>query len=316
MSGQPASVAIGSPFALTVEVEDGDGNVITSYDGPVTLNLVGGTGGTSLGGTLTVDAVNGVATFPGLVLSTAGTYAIGVQSSGLQSTSLSVPVVAPPDAATRWVVSVAPPVNVMAGSFFGLQAQADDNDGNLVSSFTTGQATVQLSSSSATSPNGAVLGSVTIQNGRASLTGLTVSTPGVYTLWISGGGLIPTSLGDFVVSPALAAAPYVTSVSNQTNSRKGLTSITVAFDEALDAVSAEDGDLYVLDLATKKRGKTVYQKQVRLRSIQYNGQSHTVTLLLAKPTKGRFQLDVREGIMAADGGVGSGNFTGLFEVAF
>jgi hypothetical protein len=103
-------------------------------------------------------------------------------------------------------------------------------------------------------------------------------------------------------------APHATAVSSLAHSRKGLTSITVLFDEALSAASAENEGLYALDLATRRRRKTLYQKPVRLKSIQYNGNDHTVTVWLAKPTKGRFQLVVRGGIMAANGAVSSGDF--------
>ena len=55
----PASVAVNAPFSLTVTAEDGSGNVATTYTGPVTLALSGGTSGAVFGGTQTVTAVNG-----------------------------------------------------------------------------------------------------------------------------------------------------------------------------------------------------------------------------------------------------------------
>jgi len=88
--GQPSSVTAGSPFSLTVNVEDAGGNVDASYTGPVTVSLVGTSG--VLGGNLTVDAVDGVATFPGLSITTAGVYAITVSSGTLQGTSLDLSV--------------------------------------------------------------------------------------------------------------------------------------------------------------------------------------------------------------------------------
>jgi virginiamycin B lyase len=73
----PASVAAGSPFGLTVQAEDSTGNLITTFNGTVTVGLGNDTnyGGTpTLGGTLTVTASDGVATFSGLTLSPAGYY--------------------------------------------------------------------------------------------------------------------------------------------------------------------------------------------------------------------------------------------------
>ena len=47
--------------------------MITGYNGSVTIALANNPGGSTLGGTLTVPAVNGVATFSGLTLNKAGT---------------------------------------------------------------------------------------------------------------------------------------------------------------------------------------------------------------------------------------------------
>ena len=69
----PASVTANATFGLTVTAEDGSGNTATTYTGPVTLALSGGTSGAVLGGTLTGNAVNGVATFTDLTINTAGT---------------------------------------------------------------------------------------------------------------------------------------------------------------------------------------------------------------------------------------------------
>src|SRR5262249_53513744 len=68
---QPSSVVAGSGFGLTVLAEDGAGNPITSFNGTVTVSLGNNPGGTTLGGTLTAIATNGVATFSGLALTKA-----------------------------------------------------------------------------------------------------------------------------------------------------------------------------------------------------------------------------------------------------
>ena len=43
----PTSVTANAPFGLTVTAEDGSGNIATTYTGPVTLVLSGGTSGAS-----------------------------------------------------------------------------------------------------------------------------------------------------------------------------------------------------------------------------------------------------------------------------
>ena len=67
----PASVTAGSAFGLTVEAENSSGNLITSFNGTVTVALASNPGGATLGGTLTATASDGVATFSGLTLTTA-----------------------------------------------------------------------------------------------------------------------------------------------------------------------------------------------------------------------------------------------------
>jgi streptogramin lyase len=73
----PASVTAGSGFGLTVQAEDSSGNLITSFNGKVTVALGSNPGGSTLGGTLTVTASAGVATFSGLTLNKAASgYAL------------------------------------------------------------------------------------------------------------------------------------------------------------------------------------------------------------------------------------------------
>ena len=61
----------------------------------MTLALFGGTSGAVLGGTLTVNAVNGVAAFTGLTINTAGTgYTLTASSGTLTSAKSSINVAA------------------------------------------------------------------------------------------------------------------------------------------------------------------------------------------------------------------------------
>ncbi len=100
--------------------------------------------------------------------------------------------------------------------------------------------------------------------------------------------------------------PAVTGVVGLTKTRKGLTAITVAFDEALSAVSADNTAFYSLFGPVKKHGKTVYTKAVRIKNA--SSSADTVKLTLAKPYKGAFEVVVRGGIVAANGASSSGTF--------
>ena len=79
---------MGSGFGLTVQADDSSGNLITSFNGTVTVGLASNPGGTTLGGTLTVGTSGGVATFSGLTLTTAASgYTLYVSVSGPTSTT-------------------------------------------------------------------------------------------------------------------------------------------------------------------------------------------------------------------------------------
>jgi hypothetical protein len=83
----PTSVVVGADFAMTVTVENSQGDVDTNYNGPVTIDLSSNPTGISLGGTLSVNATNGVASFSGLTLNSAGNgYAIQASSGGVTAT--------------------------------------------------------------------------------------------------------------------------------------------------------------------------------------------------------------------------------------
>jgi hypothetical protein len=78
--------------AITVSIEDADGNVVTTDDSDVTIVLGSGPG--ALSGTLTVAANDGVATFTDVSPSAAGTYTLkAIDGSLTNATSTSFTVV-------------------------------------------------------------------------------------------------------------------------------------------------------------------------------------------------------------------------------
>ena len=109
----PASVTAGSPFGLTVEAEDSSGNLDSSFNGTVTVALANNPGGATLGGTLSVTASNGVATFSGLTLNKAASgYTLLVSSSGLDSATTGA-ITVTPAAASQLVITQQPPASVI-----------------------------------------------------------------------------------------------------------------------------------------------------------------------------------------------------------
>ncbi len=83
---QPTSIAPGADFGLTVDIDDA-GATDANFNGAVTINLANNPGGSTLGGTTTVTAVNGVATFSNLTLNNPGNdYTLEVSSNALTPT--------------------------------------------------------------------------------------------------------------------------------------------------------------------------------------------------------------------------------------
>ena len=95
-----------SPPAIVVNVEDANGNIITSDNSNVTLSVANGDG--SLNGTLTVQAQNGVATFSGLSVNAAGIYTIGAGDGVLATASTAFTI----SRATPTVTLSSPPPSI------------------------------------------------------------------------------------------------------------------------------------------------------------------------------------------------------------
>ncbi len=206
----PSNVTAGNPFDLTVAAEDGSGNVESSFNGLLSVALEAGPHGGLMSGNMTVEAVDGVATFSNLTLDTAGSgYSLEVTGGGLTPATVTALSVAPAAAAQLVVISQ-PPASMTAGSSFGVAVATEDRFGNLVPSY-NGGVTVALG---ANSSGGTLYDTLTVtaSQGVAAFSGLTILKAGAgYTLQISGGGLTPALTNSLNVAPAAAARLVVTS---------------------------------------------------------------------------------------------------------
>src|SRR5262249_7486720 len=143
-------------------------------------------GGSTLGGTLTVTAVNGTATFNGLTLDKGGTgYTLQATANGQPPVTTSAFDVASPTAtATQLAVTAQPSGPVTAGTGFTLTVSAETSLGAVDPTF-HGTVTVALMSN----PGGSTLGgtvTVSASGGVATFSGLTLNNPGNgYTLMVS-----------------------------------------------------------------------------------------------------------------------------------
>jgi hypothetical protein len=172
---------------------------------------------------------------------------------------------------------------VFHGSFghsYGFFSVATDNVGNVQATPTVAQATTTVLMPASPSPQPA--------------------TPS------------PTPTSTPVPTPTTTPTPpHATGIVGVTHSRRGLTAIAVAFDEALDPGSAVNLSLYSVLGAVKSHGKTVFSKGIAIRGVNYDSNAHTVTINLARPFKGAVQVTVRAGIAATNGTSSSGSFSAV-----
>jgi autotransporter-associated beta strand protein len=197
----PRTVAAGIPFCLLVAAEDADGNVDPSFHAPVTIALAANPGNSTLGGTLTVNAFGGVATFSNLTLNEAGNgYRLKATSAGVTlaiSNSFNVA-----GQATQLAVTTEPPGSVIAGDPFSLVVQAEDANGNVDPTFGA-PVTISL----AANPGNSTLGGTVTANasgGVATFSNLTLNEAGNgYKLTATSSGLTSATSARFDVTDQL-----------------------------------------------------------------------------------------------------------------
>ncbi len=149
---------------VTVQVQDASGNLELSASTPVTLALGINPGGANLGGTLTVNAVNGVATFSDLTLDQPGVGYTLVATANLLTSATSQPftITVPPPVITGFTPSSAGPgmTVTITGSYF------------------TGATAVQFGGTDAATFTVLSDNSITATVGNGALGAVTVTTPG------------------------------------------------------------------------------------------------------------------------------------------
>jgi hypothetical protein len=220
---QPSTVNVNTAIspAVIVYVEDSNGNLVTNATTPITISLTAGSG---LGGTTTVTAVNGSASFSNLTLSTAGTYTLSASGGDLTAaTSSSFTVLA---AATRLVFATEPS-NTATGSamFPAVVVQILDSQGHVA---TTNTSSVTLTIL-AGPDNASIGGTTTVAavKGVATFSNLTFSEIGQYTLVAYDGTLATDTSVTFTTTEAATKLQW--GVQPQ---------YTVVAGQALDSVTA------------------------------------------------------------------------------
>ena len=307
---QPTNTLAGADItpAVTVLVEDAGGNTITSSTDPITLALnplppsvpIVGAAPQLVGGTVTVNAVNGVATFSTLVIDKATptipvgtTYTLSATSSTPNlGGATSAPFVITPNVPSQ-LSFLTEPSNTQAGFAFDptVTVGVEDAYGNLVSSSATN--TIMVTMAIGNNPGNSVLDgntTVTVVNGVASFFSLSMTKEGTgYTLSASTPtGAIPALSGATSTSFNITAGTPQTMVFLQqpTNTSAGATITPAVTVELLDGFGniVTNGTLEVtIAIGANPGGSTLSGK---LTVYTVNGVATFNTLMLDKSGSG------------------------------
>jgi len=200
--GQPSWLQAGSTSPVVVEIRDAGGNPVTvaSADNSVSLVLAGGTSGAHLLGSSQLAATNGVASFTGVSVDSAGTgFVLRANAIGLTSATSSAFNVTPGDA-TRLLFISAPPAQVVAGAPIAVQVALVDAFGNL--SVQSGNQVSLILGGVGTTQGGSLLGTTTQapSSGTAAFSVRVRKAAAAYTLRATASGLTdsPTATFDVV----------------------------------------------------------------------------------------------------------------------
>lgn len=203
---QPSNTVAGAAIAPAVQVSalDAGGNLVPSFTGNVGVALGNNPGGSTLGGTTTVAAVGGVATFATLTLDKTSTgYWLTGTATGL-STATSNSFTITPGAATQLAFGTQPSTTIAGHEITpAVKVRALDALGNLATGF-TGNVAMALGSN----PGGSTLSGTTpvaAVGGVATFTDLSLNkTATGYTLTASATGLSAVTSSAFDITPGTA----------------------------------------------------------------------------------------------------------------
>jgi hypothetical protein len=259
--------------AVTVDI-DKSGSPLAGEDSNVTLTISSGPAGATLGGTVTVQAQNGVATFNNLSLTTAGTYTLEAadSSDGLTSTPSASFKISP--AAAAKLAFIQPPTDATAGSDISpaITVAIEDKYGNIV---TGDDSLVTLSIArpyfrgrnfdARFNPRGwrdgrggGLKGTVTVQavNGIATFSNLSLYKAGEYQLVATDGRLMHTRSASFDITPAAATRMVLLPVPDPRCGDRSF-SVEVLLLDAYGNVATNDTSTVTLSLGSHPKTGTL-----------------------------------------------------------
>jgi hypothetical protein len=208
-SVQPTTATTNANIAPAVKVaaQDAAGNVATTFNGNITVNLGSNPGGGTLSGTRTLAAVNGVASYQALSLNNTGTgYTLTAAAGGLTGAT-SAPFNIIPSVGTQLFFQVNPANTTVSGATISpsVVVTARDASGQTASSY-TGNVTLAITSGTG-SPGATLAGTTAVAavSGVATFANLFIDKSGVgYKLTATAAGLTSATSAFFTITPGPA----------------------------------------------------------------------------------------------------------------
>ena len=226
----PSSGTAGTQLsALKVTIEDASGNIVMSNNSTVTIAVQSGPGGFAAGSTLTATAVNGVATFSNLKLTTVGTYTFKATDGSLTPATTGNIVISA-GAASKLAITQVPTTGTAGTALTALKVAIQDSYGNVVTS-NTSAVTIAVQSGPGGLTSGSTL-TATAVNGVATFSNLILNTAGTYTLKVTDGTLFSSTTGNIVISAGAASAVVLAQVPTTGTAGSQLASFTATIKDA------------------------------------------------------------------------------------
>ncbi|HXR96541.1 MAG TPA: choice-of-anchor D domain-containing protein [Terriglobales bacterium] len=204
-----SSYQAAAPITVAASVEDAAGNVVTTDTSSVAIAFGTNAGPGTLSGTVSVNAVAGVATFSGLSVDKVGTgYTLKTTDGTLTPATTSAFNITP-GTASKLVITTQPNSSYQSAAPIAVAASVEDAAGNVV---TTNASAVAIAFGTNAGP-GTLSGTVSVNAiaGVATFSGLSVDKVGTgYTLKTTDGTLTPATSTSFAITAGNPAAIVAT----------------------------------------------------------------------------------------------------------
>ena len=239
--------------ALTVDIENASGQIVTANSSTVTLKVASGPGVFASGSTTKAAAVNGVATFANLIFDASGTYSL-IASDGSLTKATTAAITISPAAASK-VAFQQMPTTGTAGQALSpsVKVAVEDQFGN-VATGNTSTVTLTVGSGPGAFATGSTT-SVAAVNGVAAFSNVLFDTPGTYTLGSSDSSLTKATSGKLTIGAAPAAKLVFQQVSTSGTAGKTLSpSFKVAVEDQFGNVVTGNTSTVTIAVASGSGG--------------------------------------------------------------